>query len=288
MGKTLKELPVAIIDRPFVTAENEENALVNLGFTSLQARVYLVLAHNGPSKVTAISKLSNIHRTHLYEVLRALEECGFVEKQLVSSLYSATSLEEIVVRLVNHRKEAIVKLESELSAITKSLPQHSPEQKHKKKELVLSPNKTSNFAKGYKYLDSAKVQIEQMHTWKRFIQLWEIFEDQLSEKLNSGVKVRQIIEIPPDLNQAQRYLNKEVFRSPYFELRFVTRTGGNVTIIDNEKVFMSTSKDKENLGETPLLFSNYEGLLGLMRNYYDYCWQYGFRLEAGKLISRDR
>ncbi len=102
-------------------AENEENTLVNLGFTSLQAKVYLVLAHNGPLKVTAISKLSHIHRTHLYEILKSLQERGFAEKQLVSGGYTATPLQEIATALVNYRRQEITDLEK---------PTHSNHQKH--------------------------------------------------------------------------------------------------------------------------------------------------------------
>lgn len=269
-------------------AENEMNTLVNLGFTSLQARVYLVLAHNGTLKVTAISRLSHIHRTHLYEVLKSLEERGFVEKQLVSGGYSATSLQEVASALVNYRRQEITKLESDLEAITRTMPQRKKLEQAKKMELVVSPSKTSNFAKGHKYIDSAKLQIDQMHTWKRFTQFWVTFEDHMAETMSRGVRVRQVVELPPDVNQAQKYLAKEVFRNPLFELRLVTKTGGNITIIDDAAVFLSTSKDKEDLGETPLIFSNYEGLLGLMRNYFDYCWRYGYLLRDGKLAAYDK
>lgn len=269
-------------------AENEETTLVNLGFTSLQAKVYLVLAHYGPLKVVAISRLSHIHRTHLYEVLKSLEERGFAEKQLALGVYRANSLQEITTTLVKYRRQEIAKLETELAEISKTLSPPNTDPEKKKLELVLSPNKVSNFAKGYKYIDSAKQQIDQMHTWKRFTQFWVLFEDQMAGKMSRGVKVRQIIEMPPDINQIKKYLDRDIFRNPLFELRIVARTGGNVTVIDESAVFMSTSKDKEDLGETPLIFSNYEGLLGLMRNYFDYCWCYGYQLKDDKLVAYDQ
>jgi sugar-specific transcriptional regulator TrmB len=284
LGKSLKQKTGGYTVRSLVIAENEENTLINLGFTSLQARVYLVLAHNGPLKVTAISRLSHIHRTHLYEVLKSLEERGFVEKQLVSSVYCANSLQEVTSTLVTSRRKEIAKLETELAEIAKTLPQPKMDLVKKKLELVISPNRTSNFSKGHKYIDSAKQQIDQMHTWKRFTQFWTIFEEHMAETMSRGVKIRQIVEMPSDINQAKKYLTKEIFNNPLFELRIVTKTGGNATIIDDSAVFLSTSKDKEDLGETPLIFSNYEGLLGLMRNYFDYGWCYGYQLKDGKLL----
>lgn len=269
-------------------AENEETMLVNLGFTSLQAKVYLVLARNGPLKVTAISRLSRIHRTHLYEVLKSLEERGFVEKQLALGVYCANSLQEITSTLVKYRRQEIAKLETDLAEIAKTLPRPNSDSEKRKLELVLSPTKISNFSKGYKYIDSAKQQIDQMHTWRRFTQFWVIFEDHMAEKMSHGVKIRQIVEIPQDLNQAKSYLAKEIFKNPFFELRFVVKTGGNATVIDDSSVFLSTSKEKEDLGETPLIFSNYEGLLGLMRNYFDHCWRYGYQLKDDKLVAYDQ
>jgi HTH-type transcriptional regulator, sugar sensing transcriptional regulator len=271
-----------------VIDEKAENTLVNMGFTSLQARVYLVLSRNGPSKVTAIAKLSHIHRTHLYEVLKSLEERGFAEKQLVSGTYTAISLQEITQTLVKDRRREIAKLESELEDIAKTLPEPNTESLKRKLELVVTPNKTSNFAKGYKYIESAKQQIDIIHTWKRFTQYWVMFEDHMAQTMSRGVIIRQIVEMPPDLCQAKKYLSKEIFRHPLFELRIVTKTGGNLTIIDDSAVFLSTTKDKEDLGETPLVFSNYEGLLGLMRNYFDYCWRYGYQLNDGKLTPYEQ
>jgi sugar-specific transcriptional regulator TrmB len=259
-----------------------------MGFTSLQARVYLALARTGPSKVTAIAKLSHIHRTHLYEVLKSLEERGFAEKQLVSGTYSAISLQEITQALVKDRRQEIVKLENELADLAQTLPQQNNDPLKRKMELVLSPNKTSNFAKGYKYIESAKQHVDIVHTWKRFTQYWVTFEDHMSQIMSRGVKIRQIVEMPPDFVQAKKYLSKEIFKNPLLELRIVTKTGGNVTIIDDSAVFLSTSKDKEDLGDTPLIFSNYEGILGLMRNYFDYCWRYGYQLNDGRLIPYEQ
>lgn len=266
-----------------IAAENEENTLVNLGFTSLQAKVYLALAHNGPLKVNAISRLSRIHRTHLYEILKFLEERGFIEKQLATGGYSATAFQEIAASILNSRREETTKLESDIASIAKTLPQRNTPEQAKKRELILSPSKTSNFAKSHRYINSAKLQIDQMHTWKRFTQFWTLFEEQMTEVMNRGVKVRQIIEMPPNFSTLEKYLSRDIFKNPQFEFRLIQRTGGNVTIIDDEAVILSTSQDKENLGETPLIFSNYEGLLGLMRSYYDYCWQYGHQPQDGNV-----
>jgi sugar-specific transcriptional regulator TrmB len=265
---------------------NEEKVLTNLGLTSSEARVFLALARMGPSKVTSISQSSGIHRTHLYEVLKSLESRGFVEKQLDSGIYLAIPLNEAAQFLVRDRQQEISKLESEIKEISESLPRNNREE-HKKPEILLTSNKNYTFNRGQKYLESAKTQIDQMHTWKRFTQLWQRFETTFADAFARDVKIRQIVEFPPDMSQAKKFLSKEIFANPLFEVRFVPTTGGNLTIIDNERLYLSTSKDKENLGETPLLFSDYEGLLGLMQTFYAYSWRFGYKWVKGNIYPYD-
>ncbi len=265
--------------------KNEEHVLTSLGLSPSQARVYLTLVHNGSSKINGISQASGIHRTHLYEVLKSLENRGLAEKELESGEYTAIPLKEATQSLVKQQREEISKLESEANAIAESLSKKSVIL-NKKNEFLLTSNKNHSLSKGSQYISSAQIQIDQMHTWKRFAQLWARFESTFEEAMRRRVLIRQIVEFPPDLNQGQSFLNRDIFKNSMFELRFVPKTGGNLTIIDNIKVFFSTSQDKENLGETPLIFSDYEGLLGLMRTYYAYSWKFSFSLRNGELINQ--
>jgi sugar-specific transcriptional regulator TrmB len=219
--------------------------------------------------------------------LKSLKEKGFVQQQLVSNLYVATPFEEASKLLVGEKHQEIIQLESQLSEIAKSLPRENDDLLLGKKELLLSNSKSFTFSKGQKYIDAATTQVDHMHTWRRFTQLWQAVEGHMAATMKRGIKVRQITEIPHDMPQALRFLGRPVFCNPNFEIRFVGKTGGNMTVVDNQRIFMSTSQDKENIGETPLLFSNYEGVVGLMRNYYEYCWLYGYRLIDGVLVKPD-
>ncbi len=258
-------------EQPLISP-NQERVLTSLGLTSSQAKVYLVLAQNGSSKVTAISSACGIHRTHLYEALKALETDGFVEKHLETGSYTALPLKEAADCLVNNKKQELGKLETEIAEMAKVLPQKTGHQNHKN-EIFLSSNKNYSFSKVYKYLSSAKVQVDQMHTWKRFIQLWATFDQTYIELTSRRVRVRQIVEAPEDTAQAKTFLKRAIFKNPLIEVRFVPKTGGNATLIDNARVLMSTSQGDEKLGETPLLFSDYKGLQGLMATYFSYMWE---------------
>jgi sugar-specific transcriptional regulator TrmB len=261
---------------------SDEKVLTGLGLTSSQARVYLALARSGPSKVTAISQATGIHRTHLYEVLKSLEEHGFVEKQLDAALYTPLPLKDASKSLVKYRQQEISKLESAINEIAEALPQkHS--RSHGKHELSLTSNKNSSLNKGLKYIGMTRMQIDQMHTWRRFTQLWDFFANAYTEALARGVRIRQIVEFPTDSRQAQKILNAPEFSNELLEVKFVSKTGGNMSIFDSKRILISTSQ-VENLGETPLLFSDYEGHLGLMQTYFAYSWQHAYPWDRSEFL----
>jgi sugar-specific transcriptional regulator TrmB len=255
-----------------LTPESEEEVLTSLGLTSSQARVYLALVHNGPSKVIEISQVSRIHRAHLYQILRSLEATGFVERELGTGKYVALPLKEVAPILVKHRRQETSKLETEVNEIVNCAPPRTPTLEDKP-EIILTSNKNHSLNKGQKYFEGARSQIELMHTWKRFFQLWQYYETTFADAMARGVTIRQIIESPKDASKAQEFLKKEVFKNSLFALRFVSKTGGNFVIVDNDMLLLSTTQEKENLGETPFLFSNCEGLLGLMQKYFLLSWK---------------
>ena len=246
--------------------------------------MYLVLVHNGPSKVSSLSEASGIHRTHLYEVLKSLGERGLVEKALETAVYTALPPTEAAKLLLEMQKKELRRLETEVKKIEEAIPKKTFP-KNQRHEIFLTSSKTYSFSKSHKYVTSAVSQVDQMQTWKRFAQLWTIFEQTYADITARGVQVRQIVELPADLSQAESFLKRPIFQNSLIEVRFAPKVGGNATIIDNSRMFMSTTREKENLGETPLIFSDYEGLLGLMITYHEYLWRHGSKLVNGRLLD---
>ena len=263
--------------------QNQEKMLTSLGLTISQARVYLALACSGPSKVADISQSSRIHRTHLYGILRFLEEQGFIEKELKLGVYTAIPLKEAAQFLVGRRKKEISKLESQIEELVDLRPQKNRDV-NVKNEIFLTSNKTYTLNRGRKYLENTELHVDILNTWRRFTQVWHHYETIFEELMNRGVMIRQIVEFPTDRRQGQKILAKPVFKNNNFELRFIPKVGGNFLIIDDKMLLVSTSLEK-NLGETPLLFSNYEGLLGLMQSHYASVWNDACKWSNSKLLD---
>jgi hypothetical protein len=112
-----------------------------------------------------------------------------------------------------------------------------------------------------------------MHSWNRFSQLWENYSDTFSDAMARGVIIKQIIECPEDKTHLRIFLSKPLFSNPLFEARVIPENSINFTIVDDEKISISTSTEKKVLGEAPMLFSNYNGLLDVLKNYFLVTWE---------------
>jgi sugar-specific transcriptional regulator TrmB len=257
---------------------NREYLLVSLGLTSSQARVYMTLVRNGPSRVAAISQSSGIHRAHLYEILQSLEKMGFIEKNLEEGTYRPAPLKESALVLVKHRQQEMSKLETEINAIVESLPEPT-QSLDAKPEILLVSNKNRTLSLGQKSLESAKSTIDLMHSWTRFSQLWQFYDATFVSVMSRGISIRQIVETPKCTIHVQRFLNKKIFKNKLLKLRFVPETGGNFSVIDNNRLLLSTTTSHESLGESPFIFSNCEGLVGLLRNYFELSWKSSLTLS---------
>ena len=93
-------------------------ALMNLGLTLLQAKIYLTLAKLGKAGVNRISKASNVARSDVYRVMPALEKLGLAEKIVATpTIYKAAPVREGLSILLQQK----TKENSELQKETKPL-----------------------------------------------------------------------------------------------------------------------------------------------------------------------
>jgi sugar-specific transcriptional regulator TrmB len=252
-------------------ASSEESLLNSLGLTFSQVKVYLSLVYNGPSKVSQISKASGIHRAHLYQILHSLECNGLVERNLANGIFMSTSLKDTLKMLIEQKHQEIVEMEATAKTIM-GTPKSEPKIQ-KAPEIFLLTNKIQILKKAGSYPENARKTICLMHSWNRFLQLWQNYSVIFSNAMARGVTVKQIIECPADKTNIQSFLSNPVFSNRLFEGRFISRNGGNFSIVDDEMMMVSTSTEKAVLGEAPMLFSNYTGLLEVMKNYFFETWK---------------
>jgi sugar-specific transcriptional regulator TrmB len=252
-------------------ASSEEKLLNDLGLTVSQVKVYLSLINDGPSKVSQISKNTTIHRAHLYQILHSLEYAGLAEKNLANGIFKATPIKNALTMLIEQKHQEMAKIEATAKTITTITKNEL--KTDKTPEIFLLVNKVQILKKAGYYHENAKKTIYLMHSWNRFLQLWQNYSATFSNAIARGVTIKQIIECPEDKTKIKSLLSNPAFSSPLFEGRFIYENGGNFTLFDDEMMLVSTSTEKAVLGETPMLFSNYKGLLEVMKNYFSETWK---------------
>ena len=87
-------------------------ALVSLGFTRIDAEIYLFLANAGPQKGRNIGEALNLYKQQLYRSLKRLQEKGMVSSTLERpARFSAVSLEKVLEFLIEAKKEQLLALQ---------------------------------------------------------------------------------------------------------------------------------------------------------------------------------
>jgi len=109
-----------------VRLEKIKEALLKFGLTPNQAKVYIFLGKYGPKTAPEVFKALGLPRTETYFILNTLERKGVITAELTSpTRYSALSIENMVLAIVNAEKEKInilAKQKNEVAEMWNDLP----------------------------------------------------------------------------------------------------------------------------------------------------------------------
>ncbi|HEX9261685.1 MAG TPA: helix-turn-helix domain-containing protein [Candidatus Bathyarchaeia archaeon] len=87
-------------------------ALTRLGFTEIDAEIYLLLAKEGPQQGRSIAKSLELYKQQLYRSLKRLQKKGVVNASLERPAhFSAVSLEKVLDFLIEAKKEQALALQ---------------------------------------------------------------------------------------------------------------------------------------------------------------------------------
>ena len=118
-------------------AENQEAALVELGLTANEARVYLTMLGIGESPASAIAEHSGLYRPYAYDTLKKLLEkglAGCVKKEGVRH-YSAANPDSLR-GMLERKQEALEKAMPSLESLAKAVKEKAGVQVFQGKRVV--------------------------------------------------------------------------------------------------------------------------------------------------------
>jgi sugar-specific transcriptional regulator TrmB len=147
---------------PLQSLEAIENALVKLGLSKNEIRVYVYLARTGMLKASEISEVISLHRTETYRILRDLEKIGLVSSVFEKPLkFVATPFEKTLDILIESKKLRLQLLErkkNDLVSLWVALPKAEVELSKKEVFQILEGEEQINL-KAEEILEKSKTEV---------------------------------------------------------------------------------------------------------------------------------
>jgi len=257
-----------------LTRDKDVKVLVELGFTGLQAKVYLALSELEEANIIEISKAINVARQEIYRIVTELQNRGLVEKRLAKPVrYKAISIQEAVPYLLMdmHKKRIVLQrkamqlVERQKSIIGK------PKLLEAEAQFLLIPKRGTLSRKIKKTIEDSKKSIEIVLPHEKFLHALFDLAQSLKKALERNVKVRWIIDKPLSPDEKPVIL-EFLLKSTLFELRCKPHNPALTFGIYDGKTVIVASNPKLNYIESPAIWTNAVPFVALAQNYFDTLW----------------
>ncbi len=256
-------------------SQNEDvQVLIDLGLTSLQARVYLALSSLGNATMKSVAKVSGIARQDIYRIIPQLHKLGLAEKIVATpSRYKATPLDDGVNVLLRHKSLEYSRLQTktvELIENFRYVAEKSPPREDDSKFLIISEKKLL-----YKTLDKKNSVVQ---TNLLVSGTWESTRGALfgggsfrfKDALKRGVMIRWITEEHEEDQSTIKPLQKLV-KNPLFEIRyFAPPIPLQAAIYDKKEVVMCIATLPSS--DVTSISSNSAMFVRVALNYWEEVW----------------
>ena len=262
------------------------DVLIELGFTISEAKVYLTLIQTGTSPVASITKTTEIHREHLYQIVNSLEKKGLIEKEIgTPTLYTATPLEAALPMIVKHKQEQITELKTKTTKLieeakinNQNITQPTLNKQPENHQFVLVPGKETIINKIRENLQKTQTNIDVVTTPIRFSSAIQEFANSYKQALRRGVKIRICVE-KHVVEKAALEIVQKFAKNPGFEVKFFPDPADAIVVIfDKKQAFVITSATANLSGASSLCSTN-PSFVVLAQNYFDFKWNNSTSIE---------
>jgi sugar-specific transcriptional regulator TrmB len=248
---------------------------MDLGLTLVQAKVYWALVRSGPSRTSAISKISKVPQPDIYKTLSKLQELGLVQQIIKRPLeYIATPANKALLLLLEAKTEQYRKVKGETQLLldnvrTKSINSVS---QLDVPQFVLIPKGRIIIERIDTAIAQAHLSINLVISWKRFSHgIASAFAESIENAWAKKVKTRFIVESPPKSETAKQ-LVQFCRNKPFCQMRFIRNHPAIVLGVYDEKEVFIVVDPKTHLRGSPALWSNNHSLITLAKDYFKILW----------------
>jgi len=255
--------------------DTEVGFLEKIGLTRAQAQLYLALVKIGNSDALTISRQTKTPRTETYRILGELEDIGLVEKHLdVPYFYEATPARFGIESLLTKKYEEYKQNRRESDKFLASYEKSEKKQDEIQPKITLSKGKQKLLCVLKYSMDNASSTVDFVTPIKRWLQIYENCQDNISRALERGVTYRGLLETSDNYNHDLDTIPALQQRTN-LELRIVrTTSGNNFAVFDKREAAFNYASGKT-LNEAVTLLTNHPNLVAIFEEYFKTRWGEG-------------
>ena len=254
---------------------SEIQTFMDLGLTSVQARVYLTLARFGPLKTTSISKQSKIARPDVYRILTKLHDLSLVEQMIETPVrFRAVPIDKGLQALLKKKTQDYEKLkkDSEALLVSVNLKENAKEIQAADSSFVLIPKKETLVKRQIEIVEETKKSIDLVLSWNRYYYGLEVFDPHYKRAIERKVFVRYILEDPTVKKLKEEAITTHECDS--CKMRFIEgKPKAIFGIYDQKKLMLTVDPVSDTPGGCPSLWTDNQSLISLVQDSFDNLWR---------------
>ena len=249
--------------------------LIQLGLTGLESKIYVNLCNYGKLSTKEISKLAKIAQSDVYRVTKRLQQKGLVEKIIEKPVsYKPIPFEMGSKFLLERRQAEHEELLQKIKRLNKQLKEKSVDKTSSSDDsnFLMIPKRENIVKKIAEAIERSEKKVDLVLSWKRLHRGMTVTFIESSKKAwSKGVQFRIIAEAPQD-ESAQKKAVKFCRLSPKCNIRFLPNHPKTVIgLYDEAEVFVIVNP-REDLFDSPALWSNNQSLITAIQEYFDHLW----------------
>lgn len=245
--------------------------LLQFGFASNQAKIYVYLGKYGPKSASEIFNALQLPRSETYFILNLLQSKGIVSAEFsVPTKYYAIPLQQTLSILVNIEKEKVNKLvqkQNDLIKLWDSIPSSTPKiNKNKSEKLQMVQGVESVYSKIKNMIENSKQVISIFCSEK---DLAGFHHADITDMLSTSLKAKIIISPAEKIPKFVDILDKKTIRC----LPDSSNENQCYIIKDNEEVLCFLRNTEESSNKIFAVWSDSKSLIDSMSTLFSYSWE---------------
>jgi HTH-type transcriptional regulator, sugar sensing transcriptional regulator len=267
------------------------DALVGLGLTVLQAKVYAATSTSGALTARTTAKTAKVASQDVYRILSELQEIGLVERIIAKpNKYRAIPLGEGLEILLQRRKEETEELKKTATKVVRDLGNLNKPSDNNEGDFILIPKKGPVINRIRKAFESAQTSIDLMNNFMEGVVVHELNYEQEMKAVNRNVKIRDLLCKSPEDIRVPESFQALLRKAPNFQAKYTSCDSSVKLLIKDKKEMLISTIPESATTMQPYLWSNNPVLLEIVQQWYDMKWEavaYTFPFQAKSVPAQE-